>query len=358
MTPKRPARRAGHRPATLAQSLTLTPAGPGGPACYDAPVLRHPIAAFAALIGINVVWSTAYAGSKVLMDGPWGHLSPLALSFWRVLAATLILLPLAWRERPRRRLNGREWASLTAVGLIGTAGAMFTQFIGTQWSLASNASLIVATESIFTSLLGVLFLGESLGKRGAAGLVVAMVGVLLLNDLDWRQLDLLSGRYAAGNGLLLLSMLCYATYSLAGKWAVATLRPMVVTGVPFAIASVALGLICWWREPASLTGITTWSAACWSGVLYMGAMVTALTYLVWNLVLEGTTVTAMSLTLYVQPLSGALLAWWWLGERLSPNMTAGAACILAAVALVTIRRRQAGPVVEVPHGLADLSAGR
>jgi drug/metabolite transporter (DMT)-like permease len=320
-------------------------------------VFRHPLTAFAALIGINIAWSSAYAASKLLMDGPWGHFSPLALSFWRVLAATVILLPLAWRDLPKRRLTGREWASLAMVGLIGTAGAMFTQFIGTQWSLATNASLIVTTETIFNCLLAALFLGERLDARGVAGLLVALAGVLLLNDFDWHKLDLLSGRYAAGNGLLLLSMLCYAAYSLAGKWAVATLKPMVVTGVPFAIASAALGLICAWREPASLTGITAWSGASWLGVLYMGAVVTALTYLVWNLVLVHATVSAMSLTLYVQPLAGALLSWWWLGERLSPNMAAGAACVLVAVALVTVRPRKAGTVVEVEHGLADLSAG-
>jgi drug/metabolite transporter (DMT)-like permease len=321
-------------------------------------VFRHPAAAIAVLIGVNIVWSSAYAASKLLMDGPWGHLSPLALSFWRLLAATLILLPLAWRELPKRPLTGKEWASLTMVGLIGSAGAMYTQFLGTQWSLATNASLITAMETIFNCVLAAIFLGERLDARGVAGLLVALFGVLLLNDLDWNRLDLLSGKYAAGNGILVLSMLCYATYSLAGKWAVATLRPMVVTGIPFAIATVALGLLCLWQEPAALTGVVAWSTPTWLGVLFMGVVVTALTYLVWNVVLVHATVSAMSLTLYAQPLAGALLAWWWLGERLSPHAGAGALCVLVAVALVTVRPRKAGPVVELEHGLADLSAGR
>jgi drug/metabolite transporter (DMT)-like permease len=324
---------------------------------YDAAVFRHPIAAFAALIGTNIVWSSAYASSKLLMEGPWGHISPLGLSFWRLLAATLIMLPLAWRDLPKRPLTRREWASLTMVGLIGSAGAMYTQFLGTQWSLATNASLITATETIFNCGLAALFLGERLDARGVAGMFVALFGVLLLNDLDWSRLDLLSGKYAVGNGMLLLSMLCYAAYSLAGKWAVETLRPMVVTAVPFAIATVALGLVCLWQDPAALTGVTAWSMPAWLGVLYMGVVVTALTYLVWNAVLVHATVSAMSLTLYVQPLAGTLLSWWWLGEHLSPNMAAGAVCVLAAVALMTIRPRRAGTVVEAEHGLADLSAG-
>ncbi len=321
-------------------------------------MFRQPIAAFAALIAINVVWSTAYATSKLLMEGPWGHFTPLGLTFWRVLAATIILLPLAWPELPKRRLTGREWLSLSMVGLIGTAGAILTQFAGTRLSLATNASLITATETVFNCLLAAMFLGERLDRRGVAGMAVALVGVLLLNDLDWSRLDLTSGRYALGNGLLVLSMLFYATYSLAGKWAVATLQPMVVTGVPFAIASVALGLTCLWFEPASLTGITTWSTASWLGILGMGGLVTAVTYLVWNLVLVHATVSAMSVTLYVQPLSGTLLSWLFLGERLSPNMAAGAACVLLAVALVTVRPRKAGTVVEVTDGLADVPTGR
>ncbi|MBC7543141.1 MAG: DMT family transporter [Candidatus Sericytochromatia bacterium] len=321
-------------------------------------MFRKPLVALSALIAINIVWSSAYAISKVLMDGPWAHLSPLALSFWRLLAATLVLLPLAWHQRPRRPLTGREWASLSAVGLVGCAAAMFLQFIGTQYSSATNAALIITLETVFNCVLAALFLKERMDWRGVVGLVIAFTGVLILSDLDWRTLDLLSNRYALGNGLLVASMLCYAIYSLAGKWAVDTLHPMVVTAYPFAIATVILGLICGWQDPGGLTGITAWSWQAWGGVGYMGIIVTALTYLIWNAVLVHGEVSTMSLTLYVQPVCGAVIAWAALGETMSTHTVAGACAVLLAVALVTIRPRQVGTVKDVKDGLASLPTGR
>ena len=312
----------------------------------------------AALIAANVVWATAYALSKVLMDGTWAHISPLALSFWRLLAASLILLPLAWRQRPRRPLTGREWASLGAIGIVGSAAAMLLQFAGTQLSLATNAAVITSTETMFNCLLAALFLGERLDRRTLVGVLVALAGVLLLSHLDWRRLDLLSNRYAVGNGLLILAMLCYASYAIVGKFAVETLPPMVVTGYPFAIATLVLGLICARWDPAGLTGITAWSGLAWCGVGYLGVFVTALTYLLWNAVLVDSQVTTMSVTLYVQPVVGALIGWLWLGERLSPSVALGAALVLVAMALVTIRPRRAGTVREEEDGAASLSASR
>ncbi len=321
-------------------------------------MFRKPLVALVALIAINLIWSSAYTTSKVLMDGPWGHLSPLALTFWRMLAATIVLMPLAWRERPRRRLTGREWLWLSVIGLIGSALATFLQFIGTQYSSATNAALIITLETVFNCVLATLFLGERMGLRGLLGLVAAMAGVLILSNLDWRHLDLLSNRYAAGNGMLILSMLCFAFYSLAGKWAVETLPPMIVTAYPFALATVSLGIACWGLDPGGLTGIASWSWQAYAGVGYMGFVVTAVTYLIWNMVLVNGEVSTMSLTLYVQPVFGALIAWAALGERLTMHTAIGACAVLLAVALVTIKPRQAGTVREVDDGRASVSAGR
>ena len=90
----------------------------------------------------------------------------------------------------------------------------------------------------------------------------------------------------------------------------------------------------------------------------MGFVVTAVTYLIWNMVLVNGEVSTMSLTLYVQPVFGALIAWAALGERLTMHTAIGAGAVLLAVALVTIKPRQAGTVREVDDGRASVSAGR
>lgn len=322
-------------------------------------MFQNPRIALIALVVINLLWGSTYVVSKALMAPGATEVSPLAVSFWRLALASLVLGPLAWRHRPRRPLTGQERRSIVILGLIGTAMATMTQFIGTNLSLATNAALITALEAVATVLLAAIFLGERLTPRLMLSCVAALGGVLMLSDLDWGQLDLFSGRYALGNGLLVVSILCYAIYTIVGKGLVATLPPLVITGYPFVLATAAMGLICLAFDPTTFTAIPTWTGAVWTGLVFLGIACTAVAYLVWNAVLVSGNVGTMSLTLYIQPVFGALAAWALLGERLSEKALIGAAAVVAAVMLVAVRPRQARDEVhEVAHGTASMSEGR
>ena len=314
-----------------------------------------------ALLGLllcNLIWSMNFSVSKVVMDGRWASMSPLALSFWRLVLASLVLVPLAWRERPRRPLTGREWGSLAIVGVFGTAMAVALLFYGTYYSLATNAALITALETVFTVLIAAAFLGEKLDLRTVGALVMAFIGVMLLSDIDWQKLDLFSGQYAFGNALLVIAMIGYGIYTPAAKVASATLHPMVITGYPFLIATAVLGLFALIVEPSALTSVTTFGWKAWGGLTFLALIGTAATFLLWNKVVVRASVTMMGMTLYVQPVFGALLAWMFLDERLSAKAAAGAVAIFLAVVLVAVRRPAAEKVEEVGDELAGVATGR
>lgn len=67
---------------------------------------------------------------------------------------------------------------------------------------------------------------------------------------------------------------------------------------------------------------------------------TALGYAVWNWCLERVETPRVAIFLNIQPLGGALLGVWWLGERLTAFTVAGGLLILAGLHLTVKARRR------------------
>lgn len=76
-----------------------------------------------------------------------------------------------WR-RERRELLG-------FVGLeVVVAASITTQFLGTDLTTASQASLVTVLTPVFTVLFGITFPGERLNRRLLVGIAIATAGTI------------------------------------------------------------------------------------------------------------------------------------------------------------------------------------
>lgn len=64
-------------------------------------------------------------------------------------------------------------------GLVSGAIAYTLQVVGQRHALATHASLIMATESVFGALGGALLLGENMGLRGYLGAAMMIAGIVV-----------------------------------------------------------------------------------------------------------------------------------------------------------------------------------
>src|SRR5262249_48911831 len=91
------------------------------------------------------------------------------------------------------------------------------------------------------------------------------------------------------------------------------------------LAAVALGGAGFFLE----LGHLSWKGA--GALIWMGPFGTTMTYLYWMFVLNQGSVASVSLTLFIQPICGALWGYVFLGDRLSVIQVGGGILILAAV---------------------------
>ncbi|MFZ0530334.1 MAG: DMT family transporter [Propionicimonas sp.] len=128
-----------------------------------------------------LILSTVFWAVQILViEQLAGHLSALrfAVAQFATCAVLSALLALVAEPAPFAGL-GSAIVPLLYGGLVSVGIAYTLQVVGQRHALATHASLIMATESVFGALGGALLLGESMGLRGYVGAALMLTGVLV-----------------------------------------------------------------------------------------------------------------------------------------------------------------------------------
>src|SRR5439155_582664 len=140
--------------------------GPWPPAATIGPV-RRVASAEAVLLLTVVIWSVNFSAVKIgLID-----ISPLAFSIVRfVLAATVTLVVVRWREGPLRFAR-RDWPLLVGAAVSGITINQFVFVNALAATTAVNVALLVGTIALWTSLIAVAAGQERLDARHWVGVL-------------------------------------------------------------------------------------------------------------------------------------------------------------------------------------------
>ena len=93
-----------------------------------------------------VIGALSWAGSSVAGRAASGNIPPFSLSFIRWALVALLFLLVSWRETwAQRKAILRQWPLLSAFGFFGVVGFTVPYYVGLQFTVAVNASLMNAT---------------------------------------------------------------------------------------------------------------------------------------------------------------------------------------------------------------------
>ncbi|MGO7133443.1 DMT family transporter [Rhizobium leguminosarum] len=264
-----------------------------------------------------------------------GDVAPFLTAFLRWLGTVLVLIPVLWQYRAGClrfiRDNPGLWLGAGTLGMVVCGGVVY-------WSLerttATNATLIYATSPLFVLVLELFVNGRRIAIRELAGIGFALVGIVIialrgnLSTLNSIQLNI-------GDVGILLAAISWAAYTLIlrssrfGLPPSAALGVMGVSGVlvllPFAGWEVAVGA----PLPDKLTD--------WESLAGMVLVSSVLAYIAMQHAVRRVGATLTSLTMYLTPISSAVLAMAFLGETISSYHLVGVAFILVGLGVATAR---------------------
>jgi drug/metabolite transporter (DMT)-like permease len=290
--------------------------------------------AYVVLLASNLVFATGYSVSRIVLE----DVGPATLAMTRLAIGSLILVPWAWRGMVAAKLSREDHWRLALIGIVGFTGAFALGNWGLAHSAASNAALLITVEPASLILLSPLLLGERLSRREGLGAILAILGatVIVVNGIPGVTLAL--APHWRGDVILILSGVAYAAYSLIGRPVLLRHPALVVTAYSVvwgAAAMLPVAALEWATGPAPV-----WTPRALAGALYLGVVMTALGYAVWNWCLERVETPRVAIFLNIQPLGGALLGVWWLGEEVTAFTVAGGLLILVGLHLTVKARRR------------------
>ncbi|OGT26851.1 MAG: hypothetical protein A2Z17_04195 [Gammaproteobacteria bacterium RBG_16_66_13] len=285
---------------------------------------------YAAGLAAAAIWGGMYVVSKVVLE----VVPPFALLSLRLLLGAFVLA-LVQARVGRLKASRPQARSIVLIGALGFGVSVGLQFVGTSLSTAANASLVTAASPVFLLLFGGWILHERITPRRLAALALASLGVLAV--IDPRSARFETALFQ-GNLALLGAAVTWGMYSVLVKRASETVGVLEVSLLAFLgglLVSVPLGV----REASSI-GLGPIGPGTVAGILYLGVVSTALAMYLWNKSLAILEAGVVSLLFFAQPVVGAGLGAWLLGEPLRAGFWIGAAFIGAGLVLSTFPDRR------------------
>ncbi|AKP88289.1 S-adenosylmethionine/S-adenosylhomocysteine transporter [Achromobacter ruhlandii] len=272
----------------------------------------------------------------------WAHdaaLPPVFLAFGRWLIAFLILLPLAAPALLRhRQALWRGLPTLLPLAVLGMGVAVAPQYIGAQSTSATNIALIFSCSPILVALLEAVIWRKPLSPLRAAGLALALGGVLvvLTRGDAWALARLAFGQ---GDLWVLLAATGWALYTVLQK---RLAQPAVPDGARLAAMMLggAIALAPFAGIEAATGATPPWSDPRLAAVLLFLAVVPSLgAYYVYGRLISRAGPATAGLSMFLVPVYAALLAWPLLGEAPQLFHAYGFVMILLGVKLASSRMR-------------------
>jgi drug/metabolite transporter (DMT)-like permease len=275
-----------------------------------------------------IVWGASFIATKIALK----EISPLTIVWLRFLMG-VVILGLAVVLRKQFSLpDKKEWAYFALLGFLGITFHQGLQSNGLRTSAASTTAWIVSTTPVFMALLGWLILKEGLGWAKTFGILIAFIGVLVV--ISKGNIGSISiGRFGApGDILILVSAVNWAVFSALSRRGLksypASLMMFYVMSFGWLFTSLLFIPTNGFAEIGNLTSNG------WMGIAFLGIFCSGLAYIAWYDALKALTAAQTGVFLYLEPLVTVVVAFFVLGEAITPALLVGGAVILFGVWLV------------------------
>lgn len=267
----------------------------------------------------------------------------LVIAAWRLSLATLVLAPTALTRcrSELKRITPKELA-LGLLSGVFLAIHFATWISSLEFTTVASSVVLVSTSPLFVALLAPVFLKEHITRQVVAGLVLALLGILVVAISDtctWQNSSLacppfqafLQGKAFSGDLLALAGALAGACYIMIGRRLRSGISLVSYIFVVYGMAAVVLVMVMF------TAGQSPWG---YSPITYVWFALLALVpqllgHSTFNWALGYLSAAFVSLTLLGEPIGSTILAYFLLHETPTALKVIGAILILAGIMIAS-----------------------
>ena len=295
--------------------------------------MKASLIAFTGILATNFFWAT----NAMLAIDATRTIAPLHLNFWRWVFALGLLLPFGYKAMIRGKYIRNNFLYLGLLGFLGISLYNLVLYSAAQSTSTTNITLISSLAPVSILLVSWLLVGKSPSVRQLAGMLIGLVGALII--ITRADFQLLFGlNFNLGDSFMLVAVVVWGLYSVL----LVRLRGSI-RQIELLTLLIAFGVL--WLVVLELTiyGSLPFKLLLHTNNLllfaYLGIFPSLLAYLLWNNGIEHLGPVTTGLSIYSQPVFGALLSWMFFNQLLNNYHMIAAACIVIALVLCLIKNR-------------------
>jgi drug/metabolite transporter (DMT)-like permease len=287
----------------------------------------------------NAIWAGQFTAVKIGLR----QLGPLTIVAFPMLASVVLLRVVIQFERKRRTLRTHHFSwSEFPTGLrflllgLGPVVAQLGYSFGIRNSLASTASILSLMTPVLCAIMAVQLLGERMTRLRGISFLLAVAGALLILGISPEILKGMALPYLRGNLILLVGCSGSAFYNVYSKKLLGQFSPIEVL---FYSLSVSSALLLPWaiaREGLLIFHFSQLTFATVISLMYIAFLSYTMAMVLFFRIIQRIDVIIASLSNYLMPVFGVLIAWIALRESLTPLAIVGGILVAAGTLLVTM----------------------
>lgn len=286
--------------------------------------------AYVLLILTTLFWS----GNFVLSRGMHAEIPPFSLSFWRWVAALVILSLFSLKHLYHQRDLIRDHLRyITVQGLLGVTCFNSLIYLAMQTTTAINGVLINSCIPVLIVLCSWIMYREVMSTRQYLGVMVSLGGVVLI-IIRGNIHFLFSLEFNRGDLFVLAASITWALYSTNLKKYPKGLHPLAyLTGI---VIAGTLALVPFYLVELYLKGGFRVTAASVSTILYVALFASVLAFLFWNRAVRTIGANRSGPFIHLMPVFSTILAIIFLGETIQSFHLWGIGLIFTGIGMTTL----------------------
>jgi drug/metabolite transporter (DMT)-like permease len=300
--------------------------------------------AYLLLLAMAVCFGGTWPAGKLAVD----DVSPFTVAATRFTIATLLLALEAARRGGLVRPSRRDLPLVLALGATAVAGYNALFLYGLELAPAADGAIIVpGLAPVFTVLIAWPVLGERIGPRGMAGLLLAFAGlVFVIGPTGGVDGDRLLGAL-----LFVAGAACWGVYSVLGKSA--TARFGALTATLYATTTGTLLLLPLAIAESGWSQLADAGGSAWASILYLAVFGTVLAFVLFYEGVSRIGASRAAAFALLIPIFGVLASVLILDESIGAGTLVGGVAIVAGLWLVQQPAGSLGATAAERRLLAD-----
>jgi drug/metabolite transporter (DMT)-like permease len=256
-----------------------------------------------------LVWSTAFAGSKIALQ----YMPPLQLAGIRFFISGLILIPFHRKFSNYLSVIDKNIGFLLWVAFLQIFLMYGLFYTGLNLVSGALGAIVIGAEPLFAAIVAHFFVSDDkMSRKLTGGLFLGIAGIAIINY--GRQVTgIAEPKELLGVFLLILNNLVGGAYNVIVMKNKREIPPMVMSSASLGFGGLSLFLF---SLPIEGFEIKTYPVEFWGALAWL-CIVSTVASSIWFVLLKqpGIKISNLNTWKFLIPVSGAVLSWWLLPDE-------------------------------------------